>query len=1030
MADDDFLSTYGQSLNEANQSAADLQRLALANMKSGSPGRMLLGAGQDVLAPAMGVMSPVTAGLDVARKALAYRFGEPAGNAFDVASTVMGGPEDIANALRLAGKVSPVAAMAALPRRSGSLEEAVARAEARSRGEIPQNPASSVSQSDLGSLGPNPAANLSVGMGHNRPVTTTTLQELADLAGMTPREYGTRFSKVLSKTPYEEWSYTHQPYRDMQERKIFDPQSMKSGDVIIPFFGDLTSAGQRITNINSNRLHFPTDTEGGESYMRMTPDIWASGQSIVSGLANKAEAGIEASKKLGYENPDVYGFHVGMGPQSGDFSIHTAKAILGMLDPSRISASDAQKFNDFMKAQKISSKGKEVYKPFEDFPGLYSDDLHDYLMKQGQGDARIKFSKGMDTADLLKRGFPDVGAARFATTEPLLGGLPTYSTGMSIGKLNMDNPVSKSPVMPVGSYPVSMPGSYEGGFEAPVYKDLVFRDFANAYNLRTPNATAPAKYKAYAGNKAYQIVDPELKDSLSEAMELAKRGRSDGGEVNEDIAHALRLATGGRAHFDDGGDVRGGDNPGGLSGDTGRYATGDVGESQGEVNAAIAKALDAQQSLRSGESFDSNAPATPSKSIQEATSLPTALPLTAGVDPADTAMAKQVLSQQRQDAFSAAQAQANAAENRAMAANAAMAQRVGLMTGQPETPTFTGNTTEEQQLKDAEASRQTAINAVMTGANYTAPGTVSASEVAAPAPTPLTASVASPAPLQPVFNPYAQGQMPQPSGAELRTPSQDAVVANALVKAATFEPSQNAALRAARDAITQNMGQPDITVPRTTGSGSVPPADLPAAKAALQATTTANETPRIPVDSLEDPALIAAYNAKYGVAGPKNTMADMALGQRLPNITTNNPLINTVQGANNFLTNLFTPSYNLGSDQYNKISQNPEPEPMTTFGGHGGGQQQVQAAPVTEAAAAAPVAAPVVPGTPVPYTYAKRMPYLDYGAYGAGIGNIKPISYGDPINWALVPGYRAAGGRVGENNALANVLRMLAQNRS
>ena len=551
----------------------------------------------------------------------------------------------------------------------------------------------------------------------------------------------------------------------------------------------------------------------------------------------------------------------------------------------------------------------------------------------------------------------------------------------------------------------------------------------------------------------------ELKMDPNDVMDRFIKGemtlRASGGEVNgdHDIAHALRLATGGRAHFDDGGDVRGGDNPGGLSGDTGRYATGDVGESQGEVNAAIAKALDAQQSLRSGESFDSNAPATPSKSIQEATSLATALPLTAGVDPADTAMAKQVLSQQRQDAFSAAQAQANAAENRAMAANAAMAQRVGLMTGQPETPTFTGNTTEEQQLKDAEASRQAGINAAITGANYTAPGTVNVADVVAPTargfignafteaaqpapnpyaqgqmPQPLGSDLKTPG--QPAFNPYAQGQMPQPSGAELRTPSQDAVVANALVKAATFEPSQNAALRAARDAITQNMGQPDITVPRTTGSGSVPLADLPAAKVAPQATTTANETPRIPVDSLEDPALIAAYNAQYGLSGPKNTRADMALGQRIPNVTTDNPLINTVQGANNFLTNLFTPSYNLGSDQYNQISQNPEPEPMTTFGGHGGGQQQVQAAPVTEAAAAAPVAAPVVPGTPVPYTYAKRMPYLDYGAYGAGIGNIAPISYADPINWALVPGYRAAGGRVGENNALANVLRMLAQNRS
>ena len=156
----------------------------------------------------------------------------------------------------------------------------------------------------------------------------------------------------------------------------------------------------------------------------------------------------------------------------------------------------------------------------------------------------------------------------------------------------------------------------------------------------------------------------------------------------------------------------------------------------------------------------------------------------------------------------------------------------------------------------------------------------------------------------------------------------------------------------------------------------------------------------------------------------------MALGQRLPNITTNNPLINTVQGANNFLTNLFTPSYNLGSDQYNKISQNPEPEPMATFGGHGGGQQQVENATAPAPVVAAPVSAPVVPGKPVPYTYAKRTPYLDYGAYGSGIGNVAPISYNDPINWALVPGYRAAGGRIGENNALANVLRMIAQNRS
>jgi len=260
-------------------------------------------------------------------------------------------------------------------------------------------------------------------------------------------------------------------------------------------------------------------------------------------------------------------------------------------------------------------------------------------------------------------------------------------------------------------------------------------------------------------------------------------------------------------------------------------------------------------------------------------------------------------------------------------------------------------------------------------------------------------------------------------------PSQDSVLSDALYKAATFEPSQNAALRAARDAITQDMGQPETTpttavAQKAAGLGSATPADLPAAK-------SANEAPKIPVDSLEDPALIAAYNAKYNLAGPRNAYADMTLGQRIPNITTNNPLINTVQGANNFLTDLFTPNYKLGSDEYNKISQNAERQPETSFGGHGGGQQQLPIETVAAPVAATPAAAPVVPGTPVPFTYAKRTPYLDYGAYGAGIGNVAPISYRDPINWALVPGYRAAGGRVGENNALANAIRLLAmQNRS
>jgi hypothetical protein len=108
--DDSLYSQYGRALTEANQGAASLQQQALANMKSGSPGRMLLGAGQDVLAPVAGVMSPITAALDLAKQGLEYRFGAPVGNAFEVASNVIGGPEDAINAARMAARSTPTMA--------------------------------------------------------------------------------------------------------------------------------------------------------------------------------------------------------------------------------------------------------------------------------------------------------------------------------------------------------------------------------------------------------------------------------------------------------------------------------------------------------------------------------------------------------------------------------------------------------------------------------------------------------------------------------------------------------------------------------------------------------------------------------------------------------------------------------------------------------------------------------------------------------------------------------------------------------
>ena len=145
-------------------------------------------------------------------------------------------------------------------------------------------------------------------------------------------------------------------------------------------------------------------------------------------------------------------------------------------------------------------------------------------------------------------------------------------------------------------------------------------------------------------------------------------------------------------------------------------------------------------------------------------------------------------------------------------------------------------------------------------------------------------------------------------------------------------------------------------------------------------------------------------------------MADMTLGQRIPNVTTDNPLINTVQGLSNFLTDRFTPNYKLGSEEYNKISQNPEPV-QSTHEGRGGDRPQpyIPYIPPVETAAAAPVA-PMTPYVPqTPYVPPANAPYASLGA-----NFIDPSVYQNPyLNQFL-----ASGGKVHGNNALGNAIRM------
>ena len=209
---------------------------------------------------------------------------------------------------------------------------------------------------------------------------------------------------------------------------------------------------------------------------------------------------------------------------------------------------------------------------------------------------------------------------------------------------------------------------------------------------------------------------------------------------------------------------------------------------------------------------------------------------------------------------------------------------------------------------------------------------------------------------------YAQGIMAgRPSGATLGVGQYDAA------------PSSF------RDALMSGIKQADQQKSRLSGDNtgamlagasvsdaSNDPAITAARNAAIADGTTPQFNPYAGFSS-EDPAEIARYNAAMNAAGPKNAFADMTLGQRAPNTTTNNAFSNAVQGFGNFLTDRLTPSYDINSPEYNKISQAVDVAREPT----GGRGDQVYIPPTT---ATQVQTAPVAPYTTELGTYNQQLP--------------------------------------------------------
>lgn len=354
------------------------------------------------------------------------------------------------------------------------------------------------------------------------------IEGLAKSEDKTPQELLGGFANQKPRVPFEEWRYEFEPTAELLPSKEFNPESFKPGDVIIPLVGDRTSTGRKITSIAGEKLETPAITEGGPDYMRgpsqqEDKSVWASGKNVITGLEKRIENALRASEAKGYKDPNVYGSYVTMGPQSGDFSTHTAEAIMGMLPSAKIKRADAKEFDSAMREK------------FADWPGIMSPKAADYVINANAGEHRKAFIDAMDTAYWRDRGFPDASLARYATTTPELVSAPTEAAGYNIARIT---PSEKPEVITEihRSYPSTMHGEYVGGLPAGLTRDELFTQFSRGFDADPPARNyVMAKRRSFGMDpNAFQVMEGQDIEDLIRKVTALKNEYAEGGAVEDE----------------------------------------------------------------------------------------------------------------------------------------------------------------------------------------------------------------------------------------------------------------------------------------------------------------------------------------------------------------------------------------------------------------------------------------------------------------------------------------------------------------
>ncbi len=385
--------------------------------------------------------------------------------------------------------------------------------------------------------------------------TTETIRG-ADLLkktqGLTEDPFGfSKFAKPLSEMEYtvEKVPGALEPYKSLDPHDLVRQNATIAGHI-----SDLTAAGRKVTNISGTELTEPLLQRGGVDFQRTTPYAWANRQGAGKGLNRKLNeaAGYEYDKKSDSFSPTskvtgdpLYTTPVFMGSSSANSSHMVGVPLIRMIPNLPISTADKLAFDAMMAERFPGWPGIDKTKEAEQF--MYSGDIPGSAISNFINYASAKKWKGA--------GFPDTSEIMFSAMDPRLVGVPQGSVGMGFKEFNPGNNVIVKPQDFHPDYPVSLPGKkYTGGFKYQTPSSIMFPEWWGKLKpkLRLPENATQAQHTLMTQVPTQKATN-EWADNLMKNWEEnpVPWGYADGGEVDDDIHDALRIARaeGGRAGY-------------------------------------------------------------------------------------------------------------------------------------------------------------------------------------------------------------------------------------------------------------------------------------------------------------------------------------------------------------------------------------------------------------------------------------------------------------------------------------------------